>query len=160
MEKPLQMSDFIQNGGVIIVGKMCIIRHFTKKCLTATKHSWKKFELIDKRSTVDTISFSDSFLFFSPYCMNWPEMLRPPSLFLWKAREKGSFLSSVFFCNQSHKIHSILQFFMGSFAVDLEAFGPFWGSFGFVGSFAVGDHLRYSADTSIKRTRTLKVVFR
>ena len=64
MEKPLQMSDFIQNGGVIIVGKMCIIRHFTKKCLTATKHSWKKFELIDKRSTVDTISFSDSFLFF------------------------------------------------------------------------------------------------
>ena len=98
--------------------------------------------------------------FFSPYCMNWPEMLRPPSLFIWKAREKGSFLSSVFFCNQSHKIHSILQFFMGSFAVDLEAFGPFWGSFGFVGSFAVGDHLRYSADTSIKRTRTLKVVFR
>ena len=91
--------------------------------------------------------------FFSPYCMNWPEMLRPPSLFLWKAREKGSFLSSVFFCNQTHKIHSILQFFTGSFAVDLGAFGPFWGSFAFVGSFAVGDHLRYSADTSIKRTR-------
>ena len=86
-------------------------------------------------------------------------MLRPSSLFLWKAREKGSFLSSVFFCNQTHKIHSILQFLTGSFAVDLGAFGPFWGSFAFVGSFAVGDHFRYSADTSIKQTRTLKVVF-
>ena len=64
MEKPLQMSDFIHNGGVITVGKMCIIRHFTKKCITATKHSWKKFEEIDKRSTLDTISFSDLYLFF------------------------------------------------------------------------------------------------
>ena len=57
----------------------------------------------------------------------------------------------VFFCNQSHKIHSIPQVFAGSFAVDFGDHlrlriicGPFWGSFAVSGSFAVGDHLRYS----------------
>ena len=30
MEKPVQLSDFMHNGGVITVGKMYIIRHFTK----------------------------------------------------------------------------------------------------------------------------------
>ena len=113
------------------MGKMCIIRHFTKKCITATKHSWKKFEAIDKRSTVDTIYFSDLFLFFPPYCMNWPEMLHPPFLFLWKAREKGSFfITTLSFCNQSHKIHSIPHFLTGSFAALGITCGPFsWGSF-------------------------------
>ena len=50
----------------------------------------------------------------------------------------------VFFCNQSHKIHSIPQVFTGSFAVDFGDHlrlriicGPFWGSFAVSGSFAV-----------------------
>ena len=56
----------------------------------------------------------------------------------------------VFFCNQSHKIHSIPQVFTGSFAVDFGDHlrlriicGPFWGSFAVSGSFAAWDHLRY-----------------
>ena len=55
---------------------------------------------------VDTISFQIYYFFFWPR-INWPKIWRPPSLFLYKARGKGSFLSSVLSRNQRHKIHSI-----------------------------------------------------
>ena len=34
MEKPVQMCNFIHNGGLVTVGKMYIIRHFPKGLFT------------------------------------------------------------------------------------------------------------------------------
>ena len=69
-----------------------------------------------------------------------------------------------FLCSMP-EIHFIPLLFMGSLAVDNGNYlrskiisGPFWGSFAVLGSFVVGDHLRYFTDLLSQMTSSLLTI--